>query len=428
LQTPWSLGGIGLGYFHMGASVETPAAVVVGDSPWDFALFYALRRLTGRAWWLPFWLARDDGYMATLSRAISSDAAPEGRDVAIVSTSSIKRRDEVCRRFETLSLERRPDVADWREMLPEEPLRLCVIDSEGRQKSVQTFGGEVLELDTPIPRVPSTDPEVHLRWIAEVSGIDWTPIRHPRLGARLMPDVAADSGFVRTSRHGASYYAMGALILGGTTLEGSVRRPSLRPLGLEEQLQAILESDGWSCQASDKGIYARESMELFGGFEGLCAALRDPAVRPVLDIYRDAKSPAPKLSEDNRRYPTWRHFEELLGTALTPKTLHPLLDAGTLTQGIVLRCARCRQKAWHRSGMVTDSFTCERCDLHQPANRGRGSAPTSQYSVTAWPRWCSSFWRTMASCRYSPSSTSFAIRGELSAKASSSTSPRPERS
>jgi hypothetical protein len=37
---------------------------------------------------------------------------------------------------------------------------------------------------------------------------------------------------------------------------------------------------------------------------------------------------------------------------------------------VILACARCRQRAWHRSGLVTDSFACERCDLIQPADRG----------------------------------------------------------
>jgi hypothetical protein len=60
---PWAIGDQGLERYHS-APWRTTAAVVVGDGPWDFALFYALKRMTGMAWWLPSWLRRDQTYPA----------------------------------------------------------------------------------------------------------------------------------------------------------------------------------------------------------------------------------------------------------------------------------------------------------------------------------------------------------------------------
>ncbi len=366
--SPWALGEVGLGLFRSRPLFEAPASVVVGDDPWDFTLFYALKRLGGLAWWLPSWLAADADYVSSVARAIQYDAAAEDREVLVISTSAPERCKSAQAELAGLAGQRAPRVGDWREAIPEDPLRLSGLDSEGRSKLAQVFEGEVLELDTAIPRRPSTAPETQMRWISEVSSREWTPIRHPALGERLLPAIAADSGLARTSRQGVSYFAMGALVFSGASLEGSVRRPNLRPLNLVEQLGAVLEPSGWSCEVSDKGIYARESMNLFGGFDALCAALLDPTVRKLLDAYREDPSPGPKLSHDRRRYLTWAHFEELLGEDAAA-VVRPLQDAGVLTQGVVLKCARCRQLAWHRSGVVTDAFTCERCDLRQPADR-----------------------------------------------------------
>jgi hypothetical protein len=365
---PWALSEIGLGLFRTRPLFEAPASVVVGDDPWDFSLFYALKRLGGLAWWLPSWLASDPNYLSAVALAIRHDAAAEDREVLVISTSAPGRCESAQAELAGLTGQRAPRAGDWREAIPEDPLRVSGLDGEGRSKLVQVFDGEVLELDTAIPRHPSTVPETRMRWISEVSSREWTPIRHLALGERLLPTIAADSGLARTSREGVSYFAMGALTFSGASLEGSVRRPNLRPLGLVEQLRAVLEPSGWACEVSDKGIYARESMDLFGGFDPLCAALLDPAVRELLDAYTHDPSPGPKLSQDRRRYLIWAHFEALLGEDAAA-VVRPLQDAGVLTQGVILKCARCRQRAWHRSGVVTDAFTCERCDLTQPADR-----------------------------------------------------------
>jgi hypothetical protein len=107
------------------------------------------------------------------------------------------------------------------------------------------------------------------------------------------------SDLVRTTRDGVGYFSPGgSLIVGGASLESQVARPTLRPLTLVEQVRTVLERHGWRCELSDKGIYANESMRLFGGFEELCEALRDSMIRSVIDAYRtrDRNAPGPRLS------------------------------------------------------------------------------------------------------------------------------------
>lgn len=163
----------------------------------------------------------------------------------------------------------------------------------------------------------------------------------------------------------------GSLIPAGASLESVVARPTLRPLAVLEQVRTILEPQEWRCEPSDKGIYANESMRLFGGFDELCGALRDPGVRSVIDAYRaqDKNAPGARLSSDSRRYLLWTHFEQLLGDKPVAAIIDRLLAQGVLRRGLVLKCRRCRQAAWYSMGAVGEKFECGRCHLEQVPDR-----------------------------------------------------------
>ncbi len=173
----------------------------------------------------------------------------------------------------------------------------------------------------------------------------------------------------RTSRDGVAYFSTSSFIRSGASLESVVVRPSLRPLSLAEQVQTLLRQKGWTCEISDKAIYALESMKLFGGFDGLCKAIRDPSVRTILDAYRSKQGIAPLLSSDSRRYLRYSHFEQLLETDDARSVVEPLLDSEILVRGVVFKCVRCRQVAWHSAASSPDQFVCDRCGLDQDANR-----------------------------------------------------------
>ncbi len=149
---PWSLSMFGLSTFYTAGLIRLPAALVVGDSPWDFALFYALMRMTGRAWWLPSWLRRDPAYLMSLESSIRFDPGHEGRKAVVVSTSSSVMRDEVAQVLLELQGERL-EVADWKDVLPSDPMRVLATDTPGRARVVPLVDGRVLELDTPMPAI-----------------------------------------------------------------------------------------------------------------------------------------------------------------------------------------------------------------------------------------------------------------------------------
>jgi hypothetical protein len=369
-SVPWTLADQGLGLYGSAGSTRLPAALVVGNTAWDFCLYYALKRMTGMAWWLPSWLRKDDLYLHSLSTAMQYEAAAQGRDVAVVSASSTKARDEVLKsmsRFTVPSI--KASAMDWRDVLPDDPLRYYSRDDEGRMRPMPLRDGALVDLETPIPRHTRTRVPNELRWLTEVQGKTWTPIRHPRVAMQVLGGMHAATELVRTTRDGVAYFSPNPLILGGATLESSVVRPVLSPLPLVEQVRGALEEAGWTCGSSDKGIYAIESMRLFGGFEELCQALRDPVTRSLIDAYRAKHGPGRRLSHDNRRYLTWENFGQVVPDAAVADVIDPLLAAGVLVRGLVLKCLRCRQEAWHPLRAVGDEFECARCGTIQVLER-----------------------------------------------------------
>ncbi len=365
---PWGLAAHGLGTYRHGPIQGSPAALVIGDSPWDFVLFYALRRMTGAAWWLPSWLARDRIYLQWLTHELSFGRRFSGEGTVITSASR-PADDGLRKRARELFTQNNLDVAHWRELLPEQPLRLYERDNEGRQEMTPIVGGATVDLQTPLPKRVGTETPTMMHWIAEIQGEDWAPLRHPALSSRLLSDGSARADMTRTTRDGVAYYPLGALTFGGASLESSVSRPRLKPLTLADQIGFILKPQGWRCELSDKGIWAAESAELFGGFGPLSSALRDPAVRGILDAYLAKTGPGLSLSSDRRRYLEWEALEQACGGDDASKTIDSLLESGVLARGLVLKCGRCRQKAWHRSPAASETFTCERCHHQQSANR-----------------------------------------------------------
>jgi hypothetical protein len=367
---PWMLSDYGLALYRRGGWRRDPATLVVGNSPWDFTLFYALKRMTGMAWWLPTWLIGDSAYLLSLGAALQYDARGGARHTVVVSASSTEARDRAVGSINRLSAhDFSLEAADWWEVLPEEPLRLYERDNEGRTEMVQLVDGATLPLDTPLLRRTRTIVPAEMRWITEAQGHEWTPVRHHTLGTRLLEGISTASELIRMTRDGVAYFSTGMLILGGASLESSIVRPMLRPLVLVDQVRAILEPLGWDCDMSDKGVYAHESMALFGGFEELCVALRDPYVRAIVDAYRNRSAPGRSLSHDDRRYLTWESFKTILNDQQVAETIDPLRSRGILVRGLVLKCSRCRQEAWHHAAAVGETFTCGRCHLQQPADR-----------------------------------------------------------
>jgi hypothetical protein len=209
---PWSLSELGLNWYRRRPLRRGAVAVVAGDDPWDFALFYALRRFQSFAYWIPSSLLDSDGYCGDVlmhARLQTGGATA----VAVVSASDAdllersRARLVECQQHlghAAQSLEIR--VGDWRDFLAEEPNRLFERDNYGTPQPVLAVGGKTPQLPTPLPHHVATENPTALCWMTEVAVEGWAAARNRHLGPRVLSVGAYDENLLRCGSDGAAYH------------------------------------------------------------------------------------------------------------------------------------------------------------------------------------------------------------------------------
>ncbi len=225
-QHPWTPSETGLAQYR--AYGEPPlSALVVGDTAWDFALYYALKRMSGQAWWLPSWLRRNQYYLWRLRHELEYGPGRQGRQLGVVgaSAATVDGLTELLQSADGKQLSFR--FASVEEVLPEDPVRIFERDNQGRGESLELFDGHTLPLATPIPMRAHTSPESKMRWITELHAQGWSPVRHPRLATELVQRTLYGADQVRVTREGIAYTCPNAIIMGNQPLSSAVVRPEL---------------------------------------------------------------------------------------------------------------------------------------------------------------------------------------------------------
>jgi hypothetical protein len=360
---PWALSEHGLAAYQRGRRTDRPVVVVVGDSAADFTLFYALRRWTSLAFWLPSVLRRSPIASRYLASAAVRFARRSTAGIAVTTSSTDIRQVEEVAQFlrDDLFTPMSVTTAHWSELLPDEPNRWFETGNYGVPRQlVPLEGSTTTELPTPLPRRTEAIDPTDMRWITDVVVDGWAPLRNPAVGSVVLDAHTPD--FQRATATGAAYFCPSTLFVYGQDLETLTVRPRLRRLTLVQQLEATLNPQGWSCEYSDKGRYALETTRLFGGPHQLAAALDEGPTRDLLEGF--VRGGAGIAVAGSRRSLSFPHIAELGGD--DPKTLvSQLLATGVLARGLVLRCSRCLQTAWYDLGEVSAMFTCRRCRIEQ---------------------------------------------------------------
>jgi hypothetical protein len=370
---PWDFSDTGTGTYLRSAGRSRRSVVVVGGEPWDFALFYGLHRMAGRAGSGVFWvspeLEGEQGYLDALARAIRHGRL--GRHPALAISASGAASEEVASRLNDLAGSTVVEAGDWRQALPPHPARIYSREDEGHVRRVATSDGAVAEIETPTPSKVTADPANDMRWVSEVSSPVWSVLRNRRSARAALRGLGPESELVRGGREGLAYFSTGGFVPAGSSLKSITVRPELRPVDLLTQIQAVLRHEGIEATPSDKGVFARESARLLGGHTSLVEALRDPGFRAMTDAYLapagTEEAAGLFLRSDGRRYLAWRSLEQALGSAAA---VDRLSERGVLARGVVFKCANCRSQAFHRIGTVSERFVCGRCETEQAAGRG----------------------------------------------------------
>lgn len=376
--TPFALSERGCKWFTSGPPEQRLFTVVVGDEVWDFALAYALRRMRALAFWLPgitgFTAAEREYAVERLARA----GPQTGLAFIVTSASNRTAADQLAT---ALAARTQPQVEveaiDWRRALPRYPYRLLAEETLGVETATFLDNGHTPQLPTPIPAGVKAQREEDLRWITEVAVRGWTAMRNPALSdsALLVGGIEC-----RPSADGVAYSCPNWFVRPGISLSQQVRRPTLVPSPLLDQLRAVAAANGWECKLSPKGQLALAACALFGGFEELCRDLRNPDVAKLLTSYLDGARDAAGRLVDRRRYLRLRDLADVGLEGDAAALVNRLEGLRVLVRGFLLKCERCRYTAFYRPRDVDPTFVCFRCSHEQRP------AP-EQWLDTAEPEW-----------------------------------------
>ena len=201
----------------------------------------------------------------------------------------------------------------------------------------------------------------------EVEG--WKSIRHRELGERLLSALPITEGVVRCGREAVSYLCPSVLIRPHLSLESQTPRPCLAAAALVDQVEALLDTHGWHAEPSDKGVYLRQSADIFGGTDQLVDALSDERAK-LLTLFLAKGDRVPGRRHESRRYVL---LKDLVAAHPAEEEAEAVIlgleDAGALIRGFVLKCQRCRNKRFYRLTDIGEDCQCPRCWTRQPVSQ-----------------------------------------------------------
>jgi hypothetical protein len=350
---PHTVSEAGLSWFSTSPLPPSRAILVAGDTAWDFALFYALRRLTAATFWLPTSYLGDRSALFALINRINN---PDVEETVVTSADSSAAAAAVLAALRELPFDG-AQARDWEDLIPRDPRRLLATDSYGiGQPTLLNDVAISAQLPTPMPTMRAQR-EHETRWITDVRVDGWQPVSNPYLGPAVVEAATYGTETTRATRVGAAYFCPHHIWFGGD-LEGGTVRPRLHELGLIDQVRRILTREDWRCEPSDKGIYAAATADLFGGLTDLAAALVDPTWDRVLRCLRSDKRGLGL--KDGRRY---ADLATLLDAAedWTAQDVQETVDRGIIGRGLIHKCSVCRWASWYDQSEIGGDLRCGRC-------------------------------------------------------------------
>lgn len=360
----WATSETGLQWLRPLTKTPPRVSVIVGDTAWDFALGYALRRLTGLAWWLPTSVLDEPWTVHRLLHRIDliGDVADSG---VVSSCSDIAAAQSFAKALgTTMSAGLGWSVVDEPlDVLPERPARLL-----SRVPGLETFALQNAQTGFLPPELPNVGeaPGQRIYWMSELLSNNWQPLPDARLATEIVRCPNYDSTSARVTRSGVAYLCPHFLRM-SDDLASEVVRPRIAVLGLREQVSAMLAESNWRLEPSDKGQYAEGAAKLFGGYDDLSAALASSSWWGVLTSLRSDSDTTAKEGprgwklRDQRTYYELAELEAIRAENQLDVSVQELLERRIIMRGLVFRCPLCRLKSWYGADELDERLRCARC-------------------------------------------------------------------
>jgi hypothetical protein len=177
---PFALAEAGLTWYSQrGPFDDTTMRVVVGDDPWDFSLFYALRRLTGAAFWVPSNRLEDLQWVRELAGLTDRfDYGHEGL-LRLCSVSDPALPAVLAGRIDEVASASKTQVVAWEQLLPILPRRqLCTGSPSFPEPLALEDEAEARSglFPTPVPEIRSQRDPFDMHWMVDLHVDRWTTL------------------------------------------------------------------------------------------------------------------------------------------------------------------------------------------------------------------------------------------------------------
>jgi hypothetical protein len=171
----------------------------------------------------------------------------------------------------------------------------------------------------------------------------------------------------RVSKSGLAYFCPNAGYAGGD-IDTTLVRPTIFIPDVSQMFEHLFEIEGYNATPSDKGLFARDTVEKFGSLTIVATLLRPTPMREMLLKFLDHIKPAQGVRDegavlnDRRRYLNLPAISKFLGSdATAQKTIEVLLSAHVVHRGFIFKCQSCRNADWFSLDEVSQNFKCKRC-------------------------------------------------------------------
>jgi hypothetical protein len=393
----------GLGFYRSARYSDSTERVVAvaGTSIEDFALYYALSRMRTRVLWIPPSVTADAlapasktptiderfHFVSDLASLANGNPQRYGGLRLISATLPDSDLEQIRARLSKTALTYTEcQTATASEIIPIYPIRYYEANNASIMRSIAIPDDGVIPLfETPLPKNFGTvNPQKH-RWLTELNISKYHLPRHHVLGERLMGASYFTAKDVRISSEGPTYFCPSFMVFGGASAESSVPRPSIRIPEPLEIFRDVARPCGLSCSASDKGFYAENACQKFGGLATLAEFLRSQSGQAFASAFLDKTKPEEGEHLNGVMLSGRRYFDlDSLSKALVNQSkaveiLDRLSSSAVLYRGFVLQCQYCRRADWFPLGELTDSFTCKRCHREQIFTHGHWRHPNQPH-------------------------------------------------
>ena len=390
---------------------DEPSTLIIGDTIFDFCLYYCLSRFQDYVFWIPE-LGTQDGnthnftnedkeilFNTVLSSINQNINLGHSNNVQLLSLSLTSELLAIAKKYIPRLIHAISGISDDfmnryiinpKLNLSEKYFYRYFELNNYTNLYTETFENNlgVGRIQTPKPKnFGYVHPSEH-RWITELNIEGYIPPPLHFLGSQII-ELAGSTDVSRVSNSGICYSCPNIAYFGGD-IDVVLVRPRLKIVNAINIFQTYFYENGFmDVRISDKGNYAEETIKKFGSLERLGDFFKEEKNWQLFSLFLSTKSRKDGKGEvvfaNGRAYIDFKSIHNSVGASeKATKLIDEFIKKGIFYRGLILQCPRCKEADWFDLEDISQQFICKRCknkDYIQMRNWKESSEPTWYYKL-----------------------------------------------